>query len=61
MVRFVSADRIIDELHDRMIEVSMCHVSSDLENVGKYKGLEEALKIVTDIIHSPNQKEAETC
>ena len=66
MVRFIRAEQVIDELHNRMIEVTMCHVSGDLENAGKYKGLEEALKIVTDIIHgstplpSPNQTEAKT-
>ncbi len=51
MVRFIRAEQVINELHDRMIEVSMCHVSGDEKNAGKYAGLEETPKIVTDIIH----------
>ena len=49
MVKFVSAERIFDELHDRMIELRLSHVKGDLRNLGKIKGLEEAVKIVSDL------------
>ena len=61
MVRFIRAEQVINELHDRMIEVSMCHRTGDLENTGKYNGLQEALKIVTDIIHGSGGKAKNVC
>jgi len=49
MVKFVSAERVVDELHGKMLEHRMGHVEGDLRNLGKIKGLEEAVKIVSDL------------
>ena len=49
MVKFVSAERVVDELHGKMLAHRMGHVEGDLRNLGKIKGLEEAVKIVSDL------------